>query len=391
MLTLERLAVLLLVAAVVAMVAQRFRLPYTVGLVAAGVGLALTGFGKDLALTRDLIYTAFLPPLLFEAAFYLRWSELRRDLLPILTLAFLGVLVSAGVTAVGMHLGAHWEWATAAVFGALIAATDPVSVIAIFKETGLHGRLRLLVEAESLLNDGVAAVVFASTLLWAQGGGVTAGGIVGGFALSAVGGILCGLTVGGLALLLAGKAEDHLVEITFTTVAAYGAFLLAEHVHVSGVLATITTGLLLGNVGQLGSFSDKGREAVASFWDYAAFVVNSLIFLLIGAQVARTAFAPLVLPTAIAIGVVLLSRAVSVYGICPLFWRSPLKVPLPEQHVLVWGGLRGALGLALVLGLPEHFPHRAELAVVTFGVVAFSIVVQGITVLPLLRRLHFTP
>lgn len=376
--------VLLLVAALVAMGAQRLRLPYTIGLVLAGIALALTRFGTDLHLTRSLIFEAFLPPLLFEAAFALHGKELRENAVALGILAFWGIVVSAALTAVGMHVGLAWEWGPAAVFGALIAATDPVSVIAIFKETGLHGRLRLLVEAESLLNDGVAAVVFVAALAWAQGGALTPLGVAGGFFLSSVGGVVCGLVVGGIALLLAGRAEDPLVELTFTTVAAYGSFLLAESVHVSGVLATIAVGILLGNVGQLGSFTDKGRAAVVSFWEYAAFVANSLIFLLIGAELARTPFGLTAKAIGIGILVALLGRAATAYGLGLL-----AKTTLAERHILFWGGLRGALGLALVLGLPENFPRRPELTAVTFGVVAFSIVVQGGTMLPLLRRLKF--
>ena len=376
--------VLLLIAALVAMGAQRLRLPYTIGLVLAGIGLALTRFGSELHLTRSMIFEAFLPPLLFEAAFALHWKELRESARPILVLAFFGILISAALTAVGMRFGLGWAWQPAAVFGALIAATDPVSVIAIFKETGLEGRLRLLVEAESLLNDGVAAVVFVAALAWAQGGALTPLGLTGSFLLIAVGGIVCGLVVGGLALVLAGRAEDPLVELTFTTVAAYGSFLLAESVHVSGVLATIAVGILLGNVGHLGSFTDKGRAAVVSFWEYAAFVANSLIFLLIGAELSRTPFGLTGKAVGIGIVVALLGRAATAYGLGALVGTTR-----DERHVLFWGGLRGALGLALVLGLPEDFPRRSEIAAVTFGVVAFSIVIQGGTMLPLLRKLKF--
>jgi CPA1 family monovalent cation:H+ antiporter len=193
--------------------------------------------------------------------------------------------------------------------------------------------------------------------------------------------------VAALAVLLVGQTNDHLVEITFTTVAAYGSFLLAEHFHVSGVLATLTAGLIVGNVGHLGGLSAKGREAVEQFWEYAAFVTNSLIFLLIGMREAHQNFKFVWLPALIAIVLVTLARALAIYPCCLLFARSSRRVSWRHQHILFWGGLRGALALALVLGLPASIPRREEIISVAFAVVAFSIFVQGLTITPLLRRM----
>ena len=192
-------------------------------------------------------------------------ERLRRDLPVILTFATIGVLISAAVTAAGMRYFVNWQWQSAILFGVLIAATDPVSVIATFKETGTHGRLKLLVEAESLFNDSTAAVAFGIALAFALGEQVTAISTIQTLTVTVAGGILTGLLVAGGVLMLAGRTDDHLVEITLTTVAAYGSFLLAEHFHLSGVLASLTAGLLTGNVGSLGSISIKGREAVESF------------------------------------------------------------------------------------------------------------------------------
>lgn len=173
----ERIETLLLVAAVVAMLARRLRLPYTVGLVVAGAAVALFRVTTGTELTKELIFTSFLPPLVFEAAIAIPWRKLRRDLPVVLTLATLGVLLSAGITAVGMRYAAGWQWASALLFGTLIAATDPVSVIALFRELGVRGRLKLLVESESLLNDGTAAVAFSIALIAATGGRVQGVGI----------------------------------------------------------------------------------------------------------------------------------------------------------------------------------------------------------------------
>jgi CPA1 family monovalent cation:H+ antiporter len=307
-----------------------------------------------------------------------------------LTLATIGVFISAGLTAVGMRYAVGWPWTSALLFGSLIAATDPVSVIATFREIGVRGRLALLVEAESLLNDGTAAVAFSIALAAAAGGGIDGVGAVRGFLVMVLGGVLCGGLVASAVLLLAGRTDDHLVEITFTTVAAYGSFIIAEHFHLSGVLATMTAGIVVGNVGAKGLISQKGREAVASFWEYFAFAANSLIFLLIGMRWAHQSLLGVLPAVAAAIGIVTFGRAAAVYPCCALFCRSSLRVKTRDQHVLFWGGLRGALALALALGLPPFVPERQTIMAVAFAVVAFSVIVQGLTIGPLLRRLGIT-
>ncbi len=378
------LAFLLLIAAIVAILTRRLHLPYATGLVAAGMGVALLSF-VQITVTKDIIFMALLPPLVFEAAYRIPWKELRRDLAVIAVLATLGVMVSAGVTAVGMHYLGGWEWLSCAIFGVLIAATDPVSVITIFREAGAQGRLLLLVEAESLFNDGTAAVAFAVVAAVAAGQGISALAVPP-MALAMIGGgVLCGAAMAALALLLTGRTEDHLVEITVTTVAAYGSFLLAEHFHLSGVLATLTAGLVIGNSAP-GTISARGREAVLDFWEYAAFVANSLVFLLIGIRTASRdllAFSGIAM---LAVLMVLLGRAAAIYPCCALFARSRDRVPVRQQHILFWGGLRGALALALALGLPASVPGREQVITVSLFVVAFSIFVQGLSIKPLLRK-----
>lgn len=385
--TIEKAELLLLIAGVVATIARQFRLPYSVGLVFTGIVLAFLPFAPQIQLTKELIFNAFLPPLIFEAAFFINWQELRKDLPVVITLATVGVVLSAGITTLGMHYLAHWSWIASLLFGVLIAATDPVSVIATFKEAGVHGRLRQLVEAESLFNDSTAAVAFAIALALATGEQLTPVGIAQSLVVTIVGGLACGAIVAGGTLLLAGQTEDRLVEITFTTIAAYGSFLLAEHFEVSGVLATLTAGLIVGNIGPLGAISDAGRDAVCSFWEYAAFVVNSLIFLLMGMLEAHQDFLAVLVPIAVGIGFVTVGRAVSTYLCCAVFARSSLQVKPAHQHILFWGGLRGALALALALGLPSDLPDRDPIVTVAFAVVAFSIFVQGLTITPLLQRL----
>jgi CPA1 family monovalent cation:H+ antiporter len=274
------------------------------------------------------------------------------------------------------------------VFGVLIAATDPVSVIATFKEAAVPGRLRLLIEAESLLNDGTAAVAFVTVLGVLAGGSQDAWTVAGTLFTTTVGGVAVGALVASALMVLAGRTPDYLVEITFTTLSAYGSFFIAEHFHLSGVLATLAAGLVVGNFRSSSLITKAGRQALEPFWEYAAFVANSIIFLLLGAQEAQQHFDHLWAPVALAIVLVIVGRALAIYPLCAAFSASPFRVALREQHVLFWGGLRGALALALALALPPNLPRHDDVVTLTFAVVAFSVFVQGLSIPPLLRRLR---
>jgi CPA1 family monovalent cation:H+ antiporter len=230
-------------------------------------------------------------------------------------------------------------------------------------------------------------VAFVAVLGVLAGGHDTVLSIGGALFVTIVGGILIGGTFAYLLMLLAGRTPDYLVEITFTTLAAYGSFFVAEHCHCSGVLASLTAGLVVGNFHSSGSISAAGRHVLGPFWEYVAFVANSLIFLLIGAQEAQQHFKGLWAPVLVAIVLVTLGRAIAIYPLCAAFTRSHLKVSVRHQHVLFWGGLRGALALALALSLPENLPQHDVIVVITFAVVAFSVFGQGLTITPLLRRL----
>jgi monovalent cation:H+ antiporter, CPA1 family len=393
---------LLVIAAIVAIAVRPLRLPYTVALVV--VGLLLTFFpseaiGLDITLTHDLILALFVPPLVFEAAFHLDFSRLRATLLPILTLAIPGVLLTTfligGIVAVGVQIPIM----SGLLFGALIAATDPVAVIALFRSLGAPRQLSVLVEGESLFNDGTAVVLF--TLLAAAVGiseralPVADGGFLAGifnFLLVSVGGIAIGLVLGWLVALLIARIDDYLIETLLTTVLAFGAYLIAERLAASGVLAVVGAGLVNGNVGTRG-MSPTTRIVLFNFWEYAAFVVNSLVFLLIGLQVSflgengiLTHLWPIIVAVVATVG----TRALVVYGLSRVVnWRQQF-VSRSYQNVLVWGGLRGAVSLALALSLPltatEDFAEGNMLQVMTFGVVLFTLLGQGTSMQFLLRR-----
>jgi len=339
-----------------------------------------------LHVSKDLIFSVFLPPLVFEAALFINWEDFKKDLPVIAVLATVGVVLAAAVTAVGMHYALDWDWGGAVMFGVLIAATDPISVIATFKQAGVKGRLRLL-EAESLLNDGTAAVAFVTALAILTGSHHGFMSIAGTLLLTILGGAVVGAVVAFSLMFLAGRTPDYLVEITFTTLAAYGSFFIAEHYGMSGVLAALTAGLVVGNYRSSSAITRAGRQALGPFWEFAAFIANSLIFLLIGAQEAQQHFEGIWIALLVAIAVVTLGRAVAIYPLCAVFAKSRFEVTYRDQHILFWGGLRGALALALALALPDEMPNHDAIVTVTFAVVAFSIFVQGLTIPLLLRKL----
>lgn len=392
----EAVEIILLIGAIVAIIARRLKIPYTVGLVVAGIILAFLPLGIEVSFSKELIFKVLLPPLIFEAALYIHWKELKRDLLPVITFASVGVLLSAGITATIMHFVVGWDWTMSALFGVLIAATDPVSVIATFKEAKVEGRLRLLVEAESLFNDSTAAVAFTIALTFAMGQSMAVGTAALAMVLSVAGGIASGLIVGYICLWIAGRTTDHLVELALTTVAAFGSFWVAEQfgfagVHFSGVLASMTAGLLVGNTNELGFITEKGDESIEDFWEFAAFVVNSVVFILLGISEAYQDFGKSLFAIGVAIVAVIIARAIAIYPISALYSKSRWKIDSEHQHVMFWGGLRGALALALALGIPDSVPYRSEILTVTFGVVAFSVFAQGLTMTPLLSKLGQLP
>lgn len=389
---------LLLVVSIVAIAVRRLRIPYTVALVV--VGLLIT-FQQPLEvdLTPELILSLFVPPLVFEAAFHIEFKDLRQNLLPILGLAIPGVLISTFMVGAIVSYALNIPMASALVFGALISATDPVAVVSLFKALGAPKRLTTLVESESLFNDGTAIVLFQLML---AGAVASAGAVVGehggsfdflGSAIDFVrvgaGGLLVGVGLGWVIAQIIARIDDYLIETTLTTVLAFGAFLVAERFHVSGVLAVVAAGLITGNVGPKG-MSPTTKIVLFNFWEYLAFIANSLVFLLIGLDVNLREIGATIVPIAIALGAVILSRLLVVYGITTVinhWWLRDLPLPRAFQHVLFWGGLRGAISLALALSLPLALPDRDLLRTMTFGVVLFTLLAQGTTMQYLMRWL----
>jgi len=373
---------LLLIASLVGIVTDRLRVPYTTGLVM--IGLVLAFFGqRDINVSPQLFLGLLVPPLIYEAAFQVKVKDLLRDLAPILSLAIPGVLLTTFLVGGVLYWGTNFSLVTALLFGSLIAATDPVAVVALFRSLGVPKRLQLLIEGESLFNDGTAIVVFNLMVAISITGYFNLTDSILNFFLVAGGGLIIGLVLGLLISLAISMIDNPLIETTLTSVLAFGSYIVAEQFHVSGVLAVVAAGIVSGNLGP-SRMSPTTRILAFSFWEYAAFLANSFVFLLIGLQIDLNILITDWNAILWAIMAVLVARAASIYG---LSWIGS-GVPMRYKHILYWGGLRGAISLALALSLPESLgDQRAIIQSMAFGVVLFTLLVQGSTMKPLINRM----
>ena len=340
---------LLLTASLVGIATERLRVPYTSGLVLIGLIIALIG-QIDINVSPQLFLGLLVPPLIFEAAFQVKARDLIRDLAPILSLAIPGVLLTTFLVGGVLFWGTNFSLITALLFGSLIAATDPVAVEALFRSLGVPKRLQLLIEGESLFNDGTAIVVFNLMVTIAVTGYFNLGESIINFIIVAGGGLIIGFILGLLISLAISQIDNPLIETTLTTVLAFGSYILAEQFHVSGVLAVVAAGLVSGNLGP-SRMSPTSRILVFNFWEYAAFLANSFVFLLIGLQINLNILLTDWNAVLWAILAVLVARAASIYG---LSWIGS-GIPIRYKHVLYWGGLRGAI-LARPCIKPSRLP-----------------------------------
>ena len=386
------LLLLLTVATVVAVLSNRARLPYAIGLVLAGLALGNLLPYAGPHLSKELLFLVFLPGLLFEAAFQIHFPEVWRARMSILTLAVPGLVVATFLTALLLCWGVNLlkpgaiNFIEAMVFGALISATDPISVLAIFRTLGVDKRLAVIVEAESLFNDGTAIVVFTIVLAMATGAELSVGGALMEFLRVSGLAIAVGAVVGLIVSLVTRTIDDPMIEITLTVLTAYGAFVVAELLGLSGVIACVVAGMVTGNWGAQRGMRPATRVAADAFWGYVAFLLNSFVFLLVGLEInlARLMqYLPEILVGWVAINVARAAVVYSKYAIMRLAGSGGM--PASWAAVLSWGGLRGGLSMVLALSLPRDFGHRDLILHVTFGVVLLTLLVQGLTVKPLLR------
>jgi CPA1 family monovalent cation:H+ antiporter len=385
------LVILFVVATAVAIAVQRWAVPYTVALVVTGLGLGLVHAFQAPHLTKALLFNVFLPGLLFEAAYYLDFRQFWRNRLAISALALPGVVAAIALTALiltpvanTLQLVQGFTWKHALVFGAIISATDPIAVVAIFRNLGVPKRLSVLLEGESLLNDGTAIVFFMLAVGLVTGTVVTPGGLALAFVKIVGMGALIGAGVGLAVSQVVKQVDDPMIEIMLTTIAAYGSFVAAEHFQYSGVIAVVTAGMLCGNYAARVGMSPSTRIAVETFWAYVAFALNSIVFLLIGLEVNLQTLLGSWQVILVAYLVITAGRALIIFGASSLLHRTRERIPWAWSAILTWGGIRGALPMVLVLSLPKDFPHQELLVSMTFGVVILSVLAHGLTMSPFL-------
>jgi len=398
--------ILLLVAAAVLALSKKLRLPFTVMLVVAGIGLtewakwtpSLLASLVEFHISPDVILFVFLPTLIFESSLHLDARELRRNLLPVLTLAVPGLLISTVIIGTLVAYFTPIDFAAALVLGAILSATDPVAVISLFKQLGAPRRLTILVEGESLFNDATAIVASQILLAIAIAGYVSTQTIVSGigdFGFVFFGGAVVGWVLAVAVGYLLGKVEgDPLIEVSLTTFLAYFSFLAAEHIlHVSGVMATVAAALTIGGWGR-SKISPSVSEYLENFWEYLAYMANALIFLLVGLQIDIGAIidsGPMLVWVILAM---LLARAVVVFSLVPLVGQLPGAdgINRKYQTVMYWGGLRGAIALAIAMSLGD-FRYADTFVVLVTGAVLFTLILPGLTIEKLIKYLglHLPP
>lgn len=380
--------VVLMVAAAIAVVVRRVPVPYVTALAVVGLVAGIVGLRQPFRFTSDLILFILVPGLVFEAAFNLDWRLLWKNLTATVALATVGVLVTTVIVGLLGHYALGLALPAAMLFGAVVSPTDPVAVVAVFRRLGVPHRLANLVESESLLNDGTGAAVFVIALAALETGQLDLAPAVLEFVRLAAGGCALGAAIGFALSFVTLRLDDPAVEITLTAIAAYGGYLAAEALQVSGILTVVFAGLVMGNFGRPRAMSARTQVAVDAFWDYIAFFLNSIVFLMIGLNEPWREIAahwPLVLAAA---GIVLVSRVVTVYPLLALLRPVTRKIPVRWQHMLVWSGMRGAIALALLLSLQASHPAEFEaIRGFAFGVVFLQIVIQGMTIGPLSRLL----
>ncbi|MFC4558307.1 Na+/H+ antiporter [Virgibacillus kekensis] len=386
--------ILVIIAACITAIAMKFNKPYPIALVIIGAVIGMINipfltplkeFITEGEVFNFAVITLFLPALLGEAALKLPFSHLYENKRPILTLAFGGTFLSFIVIGFSSMWLLQFSIPAAFVFAAVMSATDPVSVLSIFKNLGVNKRLSTIIEGESLFNDGLAVVLFnisAFSLLSYLGMGVEGVGLgVWEFVQAVALGVMIGGVSGYVISRITKQFDDYPLEIIFSIILFYGVFLLAESVHASGVIAVVVSALILGNYGAKIGMSPTTKLNISNFWDVITLLANSLVFLMVGLEITRISMADKWSLIFLGILIVLVARSIAVYT-STLFTKN---IPTAWKHTLNWGGLKGSLSIALVLSLPRDFAGREDILIVAFSVVLFSLVGQGLTIQPLVN------
>ena len=379
-------------ATVLGLLSKRARmLPYPVVLAAAGVVVGLLPGGQLGHVGADVILLAFVPGLVFEAALTLDLPELRRRFLPVGLLATAGVALTVLLIGTLTHLILGLSWASGMLLGAILAATDPIAVVTLMRQMKAPSGLSAILEGESLFNDGTGVAVFTAVLATILSGAPSIGDASLRFVEITVGGTAIGLAVGFLGLLLLRFAADAPLEILATLVIAYGSYLAADVVHASGIVAVVVAGIVVARYG-----SAIGRlhgPQLLGFWSLLAFVLNAMLFILVGAALPAWQLLPVLGFIVVTFLIMLLTRAAPVYGLLGVSALRQPAIPWAWRHLTFWAGLRGALSVALALSVANVPGVDSRVALIAYGVVLLSLLVQGGLVIPVTRvlRIETTP
>lgn len=383
------LIILLLIATIVALVTQRLRIPYVTGLVLAGLPITEV-LSRRIGLDPSLVLNLFLPILIFEAAINTDISRLRSTFKPIVLLAGPGSIISSTIIAALIKYGLNLNWIPALLIGVILANTDTVSMIAVFKEIRVPSRLSTIVEGETLFNDAAALVSFNLILVVYATGSLTVVEGIKELVVVALGGALVGAILGYLSLPIFVRLNDSLSSLLLTVALALGTFQIGQFLGVSGAVAVVIAGLIFGNLGLPRSSSASDRMALLSFWEYAGFGVNTFIFLLIGIEINPVTLWRILPAILLVILAYQLGRILSVYLLLAGLRWFDRPIPLRWQHVLFLGNIKGSLSMALALSIPLALPGRADIIELVFGAVLFSLVGQGLSLPWLVKRLKIS-
>jgi CPA1 family monovalent cation:H+ antiporter len=391
----ELLVVLLAALVFIAFAVRRVRLPLSVALVAFGLAVAILAPGS-VSISPDLVLFALLPGLVFEAAFRIDLDDLRRVAGRVLLLAIPGVVAMALLVALLLNVVTGMPLQLGFLLGAILAATDPVAVVSSMREAGAPRQLATLVEAESLFNDGTGVLLFGLAVTGLTGASDLPAAILG-FAFVIVASVAIGVATGWFATRFMALVQDPPLELTITVLVAYGTYLLADSFGQSGIIATVTAAIVLGSYGRRVAMDKRTRDRVDVVWEFISFVLTALVFLLIGLATSFHNLLGALGPIAVAVIALLLGRALVIYGwigglrllarrratlpralrFAAPEWRHLAAMPVGWLHVASWAGLRGAVAFALALAIPIQVAERGLLQEITFGVVLFTVIVQG--------------
>jgi CPA1 family monovalent cation:H+ antiporter len=383
----QELAWLLIGAVLIGILARRMHFPYAVALVLGGLLIEESHLVTVPQLDPAVVLFAFLPPLLFDAAFRLDARELRLVARPVLLLAVPGVLVTTLVVGGMVAIWLDLPVSVALLFGSIVAATDPVAVTAVLNEMALPARLIIIPEAESLVNDGMAITLYTgfSELVDTGTADVASFGVL--FLREVLLGLAVGAGLGFGCARLTSFVDDHLIEMMLSVALAYGSYLTADWLHASGPLACVAAGVIQGSYGREIGMSERTSQLLDDLWEFLGFFANAILFLLVGLSVNLAALISNARAVVVAIIAVIVARIIVIEAVGLLTARGPLAAPFRERLVLIWSGLRGALTIALALGLPHDVPSRALLIDMAFGVVLFTLIAQGLTLNVVIKQL----